>query len=200
MVVRVAVSDPLPLLCRGVMAVLAEAGFVPESPDDLMAWARVDEPRIVILTVISSDDWMLLTDRIRDDLVVLALVDEDTVVAQVRAIAAGAAGVVPRHASANRLGAVFEAVVQGGSILPVAVVRALGHRYIELDVVSPKPPTVREREWLSRLAGGVSVARLAEHAGYSERMMFRLLRDLYARIGAENRTSALMKAKEQNWI
>ncbi|MET0419722.1 MAG: DNA-binding response regulator [Actinoplanes sp.] len=202
MVARVAVSDPLPLLRRGVMAVLVEAGFAPESPDDLMAWAHVDEPRMVILTVISPEDWMLLSDlsRVREDLVVLALLDKDSVVAQVRAIAAGAAGVMPRRASPGRLRTVFEAVVQGGSILPVAVVRALGRRFIEPDVASPKPPNMQEREWLRRLAGGASVARLAEQAGYSERMMFRLLRDLYARIGVENRTAALITAKEQNWI
>jgi hypothetical protein len=30
--------------------------------------------------------------------------------------------------------------------------------------------------------------------------MFRLLRELYARIGAANRTSALIRARDQNWI
>jgi DNA-binding NarL/FixJ family response regulator len=133
---RVAVSDPLPLFRRGVMAVLNEAGFGPESPDDLMAWARVDEPRIVLLTVVSPDDWALLSElsRVRADLTVVALLDEGSVVAQVRAITAGAAGVVLRHASWDSFRVAFEMVVQGASILPLAVVRALG------DGFAPRTP------------------------------------------------------------
>jgi DNA-binding NarL/FixJ family response regulator len=61
-------------------------------------------------------------------------------------------------------------------------------------------PSSREIGWLRDLANGVSVGRIAEGAGYSERMMFRLLRDLYARLGARNRTEALMLARERDWI
>jgi DNA-binding NarL/FixJ family response regulator len=31
-------------------------------------------------------------------------------------------------------------------------------------------------------------------------MMFRLLRDLYTRLGASNRTEALMRARDRGWI
>jgi hypothetical protein len=44
------------------------------------------------------------------------------------------------------------------------------------------------------------VARLAATVGYSERMMFRLLADLYARLGADNRTRALMRARDEGWL
>jgi DNA-binding CsgD family transcriptional regulator len=44
------------------------------------------------------------------------------------------------------------------------------------------------------------VVRLADRAGYSERAMFRLLRQLYLRIGARNRTEALMRAHERGWL
>jgi DNA-binding CsgD family transcriptional regulator len=50
------------------------------------------------------------------------------------------------------------------------------------------------------LATGMTVAQLAAKAGYSERAMFRLLRSLYVRMGAKNRTEALIRAYEHGWI
>jgi DNA-binding CsgD family transcriptional regulator len=50
------------------------------------------------------------------------------------------------------------------------------------------------------LAGGSTVAELARIAGYSERMMFRLLRALYRKLSAQNRTEALMYAQGHGWI
>jgi DNA-binding NarL/FixJ family response regulator len=94
---------------------------------------------------------------------------------------------------------VFSAAIRGQSLLPAEVVRALA---------SPGPtaergqgaPSVREIEWLRELANGVTVARLAGRAGYSERAMFRLLRELYARLRVHNRTEALMLARERGWL
>jgi hypothetical protein len=34
--IRIAVSDPLPLFRRGVMAVLGDAGFEPQTPEELL--------------------------------------------------------------------------------------------------------------------------------------------------------------------
>jgi DNA-binding CsgD family transcriptional regulator len=42
--------------------------------------------------------------------------------------------------------------------------------------------------------------QLAEQAGYSERAMFRLLKNIYSRLGVRNRTQALMLAKDQGWL
>ena len=50
------------------------------------------------------------------------------------------------------------------------------------------------------LAGGVTVAQLAAQVGYSERMMFRLLRELYDRLHVRGRTDALMLARERGWL
>jgi DNA-binding CsgD family transcriptional regulator len=45
-----------------------------------------------------------------------------------------------------------------------------------------------------------TVRQLADRAGYSERMMFRLLRDLYDRLRVKGRTEALMLARERGWL
>ena len=47
---------------------------------------------------------------------------------------------------------------------------------------------------INGLAAGATVAELAEGAGYSEREMFRILKQLYAALGVENRTQAIIWA------
>ena len=46
----------------------------------------------------------------------------------------------------------------------------------------------------------MTVNQLAAKARYSERMMFRLLRELYSRFGARTKVEALMLAREQGWF
>jgi DNA-binding NarL/FixJ family response regulator len=57
-----------------------------------------------------------------------------------------------------------------------------------------------EISWLRELAGGLTVAQLAERSGYSERAMFRLLRRVYVRMQVRNRTEALLRAREQGLL
>ncbi|HEX8630188.1 MAG TPA: hypothetical protein VF755_18680, partial [Catenuloplanes sp.] len=52
----------------------------------------------------------------------------------------------------------------------------------------------REVSWLRALVDGVTVASLARAVGYSQREMYRVLASLYARLGADNRTGALLHA------
>jgi DNA-binding NarL/FixJ family response regulator len=203
MLVRVAVSDPLPLFCRGVIAALADAGFDAEAPDDLLAWVRTDERRIVLFTVRTDDDWTLLAEvcAVRSATVVIALVDDSSVAAHVRALLAGAVGVLSRDAPPEKLRAAFEAAIDDHSVLPIAVVRAFAAQAGSAAAdASAGSPTAKEIEWLRELAHGGSVAKLADRIGYSERMMFRLLRELYVRMGVANRTEALMRARDEGWL
>ncbi|MDQ3641282.1 MAG: hypothetical protein M3450_07420 [Actinomycetota bacterium] len=50
--------------------------------------------------------------------------------------------------------------------------------------------------WLQTLARGATVARLAGEVGYSEREMFRILSNLYQRMGVVSRTEALVQAAQ----
>jgi len=205
---RVAVYDPLPVYRQGVLAALGRTpvdGETPdgETPDDLLAWARREDRRIVVFSICAPADWDVLADLCRTgpDVAVLAVLDDVTVTSYVRAISAGAAGAVPRNAAPAVLRAAFEAVVGGSTLLPLEVVRALRSPPGESDVsTSVDEPLANEKEWLRQLARGSSVARLAGQAGYSERMMFRLLRELYVRLGVNGRTAALMLARERGWV
>ena len=199
--IRIAVSDPLPLFRRGLMAVLGDAGFEPQTPEELLTWIREEQRPVVLLSLLSSDDWTLLA-RLREaraDTMVIAVLADASTRSHLQAILGGAIAAVTRDALPETVRKVFDAAVAGKSILPVAVVRSLTTSQPSQDEDESVPST-QEIGWLRELAFGTTVARLADRAGYSERAMFRLLRRLYIRIGARNRTEALIRAHERGWL
>ncbi|GAA3348467.1 hypothetical protein GCM10020358_67090 [Amorphoplanes nipponensis] len=198
MQLRIAVADPLPVFRHGVRRILHDAGFESDAPEDLAGWVRDEQVRAVVLTIRSETDWELLEElhHSRSEVVLVALLDQVSVAASVRALRAGAACVVARDASPSALSEAFAAAVRGQSLVPVEVLRALSR--------PPEPasdrPTPDQRKWLRGLAAGRTVGQIAVEAGYSERMMFRLLRELYTRLGAENRTDAIVRAQARGWL
>jgi DNA-binding NarL/FixJ family response regulator len=202
MSVRIAVSDPLPLVRHGIMAVLGDAGFKPEAPEDLLDWVQQEQRRVVLFTLHAPERWKLLAELCDADadVLVVALLTETSVPTYVQAIERGAVAAVPRDAPPELVHQVFEAALEGKSLLPVEVVRVLAAARVGGAPEQQDGPSLREIEWLRQLAAGVTVGQLADRAGYSERAMFRLLRELYRRIGARNRTEALMRGKEEGWL
>ena len=171
MSIRAAVWDPLPLFCRGLLALLAAAGVDLEVPDDLMSWVSCDGMKILLMTLATPQDWQLLTSLTpaQSDLTVIAMLADHNLTSYVRAICAGAASAIPRCAEPGLVQRAFEAAVDGRSLLPVAVLRAITAGAPNGEVGSTSP-SEEERNWLRQLAQGSSVADLAEHAGYSERI------------------------------
>jgi DNA-binding NarL/FixJ family response regulator len=198
--IRVAVADPVPLFRVGVMAILREAGFQSEVPDDLLEWSHQAQSLAVMLTLQSAEDWKTLREmrRVSPELIVVAFLVDDDVPTWVRAITTGAATVLARDAPAGFVRSVFQEAVQGRCVLPVEVVRAL----VAERATPAEPASVSEQEiaWLRELANGSTVAQVAAGAGYSERAMFRLLRGLYARMDVSSRTEALIKANREGWL
>jgi DNA-binding NarL/FixJ family response regulator len=201
MSVSIAVFDPLPIFQRGIMAILGTADLVAEAPADLLAWSDQETHGVVFMTLGSRADWQLMAKlrQERSSLVILAMLVDASIPAYLRAMAGGATAAVPRNASPERLVQVFEEAMQGMSLLPVDVVRAMAGSSASMEEVEDRP-TSRELDWLRQLANGSTVARLAEQAGYSERAMFRLLQGLYRRMGVRNRTEALIQAHRQRWL
>jgi DNA-binding NarL/FixJ family response regulator len=198
---RIAVLDPLPVFRQGLMAVLGDSSFEVRSPDDLLTWIREERRPFVLITLLSSDDWTLLA-RLREtrpDTTVIAVLADASLHSHVHAILSGAVAAVSRDALPETLRKVFEAAVAGESLLPVEVVRALTGSQ-PMQEKDESTPSTEEIGWLRELAFGTTVAQVADQAGYSERAMFRLLRALYRRVGARNRTEALMRAQERGWL
>jgi DNA-binding NarL/FixJ family response regulator len=203
MLVRIAVSDPLPVFQHGLIAILGEAGFSPETPDDLLTWAGQEQRQVVLMTLRRPEDWSLLAAlrHRRVDLVIVAVLEEATAPSYVKALVAGATAVVRRDASPEAMRRAFEDAVNGMSLLPIEVVQTLASSGKPSGADEGDVPMLqREVGWLRELATGATVARLAEQAGYSERAMFRLLKKLYAQMGVRSRTQALILAKERGWL
>jgi DNA-binding NarL/FixJ family response regulator len=181
---------------------LGVGGFEPQAPDDLLAWLHEEDRRVVLLTLQSAEDWNLL-ERLCGQTpppVIVAVLSEAATPNYVRAIMSGANAVMPRDAQPNLVQRVFEEAIEGRCLLPIEVVQALASSSsapVENDLARPSP---QEIQWLRQLSQGVTVSRLASTAGYSERAMFRLLRELYRRIGARNRTEALLRASQRGWL
>ncbi|MEU1249093.1 DNA-binding response regulator [Micromonospora arida] len=198
---RIAVSDPLPMFHRGIADVMRTVGYDVESPEDLMAWsATIPGPHVVLLTLLRPADWALMAaiHRRRPAVMLIAAVENGDSELAARALRSGAIGVVAREADAEAVQSVLTAAASGQSVLPVDVIRLLA----SADHPARFGPVASETEisWIRQLTQGLTVARLAEHAGYSERMMFRLLRGLYQRWGVANRTEAMIFARDNGWL
>lgn len=198
---RIAISDPLPMFRRGVADVMQNSGYDVESPEDLLAWIAAGGDRaIVLLTLLRPADWTLLVTlrESRSAVTLIAVIENGDLALSVRALGSGAVGVMAREADFDTVRDVLAAAISGRSVLPVEVVRALT---ATRDVQRPdRIPPETEISWIRQLTQGLTVARLAERAGYSERMMFRLLRDLYQRWGVANRTEAIIHAQDNGWL
>jgi DNA-binding NarL/FixJ family response regulator len=181
-----------------MVTALAMDGHHVSEPDDLLAWSADGEAGLVVIGLSTVMQWHLLSDlgRERPALRIVALLTDEP--AASRAVLNGAAGVIPRDVSAAHLREACRAVLRDECVLPAALVRDLLQRAARWD--DEVRIADRELGWLRELAQGRSVAQVASQSGYSERMMFRLLRDLYMELGVANRTEAMLLARERGWM
>ena len=204
MLVHIAVADPLVSYANGLATALGAHGVSAEAPSDLEAWAAQQQAKIVFLTLTTESDWKRLeTLRLLDDqLLIVAVVDVRDQSLCVRALTSGAVSIVPRDAGVRAVLQIVEALGRGESVVPLSVVRMLAAHLPAADEEPGRETTLsgKEIDWLRQLARGVTVRQLANSAGYSERMMFRILRNVYSRMHVNTRTQALFLAREHGLI
>jgi DNA-binding NarL/FixJ family response regulator len=219
MSVRIAVIDPLPIYRQGILAALAETGLVDQASYDLVNWSwqgtglidkrsddlvnrgRQEPKQVIFLTLLTDEDRDLMAEicHARSRPIVIALLTDHSVSGYLRALSGGASAAVPRDVSPERLRPVFEGAVDGMTVLPVDVLDALRRSRPSSETPSDAP-SEDEVSWLRQLAEGMTMSRLAKRSGYSERNMYRLLQELYRRMGVRNRTEALIRAHELGWL
>ena len=124
---------------------------------------------------------------------VVALVEPGDAETVAHALHHGAVAAVEWHAETGRIVQVAEAAARGDALLPSAIARGLPGYGVDPHAERPHVEE-EELEWLEELAQGATVVDLADNYGYSERVMFRRLHDLYGRLGAANRSEALINA------
>lgn len=182
----------------GLTAVLSAAGHTVDTPDDVLDWVRRSGASVVLLTVRSEPDWALLS-RLCDvaaEHKVIAVLDGASALAGARAVWAGAASVLPRDVTVERLRRTVAATTDGQAVMPAEVLTALARE----SVAGSRVPSSAQLSWLRQLAAGTTVEQLADGAGYSERAMYRLLKALYREMGVRTRLEAIMRAQDLGWL
>lgn len=195
--VRVVVRDRAPAYRRGLEMALSEAGYRLEDPLDLERWAERSGTRALLVTCASWEearDAALLRGR-GVDMVIIALLHDKAQVGYREVLETGVDSAVPRDAALDRIVDVVHAALDRRTVLPTDIARTMARSGHDKGAIDE-----REAAWLRALAGGATVEELAESAGYSERGMYRQLRRLYGRLGASNRTEALLQALRRGLI
>ncbi|MEF9884250.1 response regulator transcription factor [Streptomyces sp. P9-A4] len=110
-----------------------------------------------------------------------------------RALAAGVRGFVPKTVSAQRLAEIIRAV-------------HAGNRYVDPELAADaiaagdSPLTAREAEVLELSADGAPVAEIARRASLSPGTVRNYLSSAAAKLGAENRHTAVRLAQAKGWV
>ena len=198
--VRVVLTGLPPIYRHGLNAGLSAAGMVcvpAASSKELSSLLSADAPTAdgTVVVVMSAQQASTLFPVVREaageDALVVHVVEHATAEACAEALREGATGVVAEDAELSHVVSVVRAAADGQTLLPRQVVKGLCRTQ-----AGPVPELLPgERDWLRYLADSGTVASLARTVGYSEREMYRLLGGVYARLGASNRTEALLLAE-----
>jgi DNA-binding NarL/FixJ family response regulator len=189
-----AVVDRFPPYRHGLSVALSEAGFQVEETVELQAWGSQAGRRIAVFSIrgiADIRDLRLAVARNRD-LAVVAIHEQDDLVSLRQCLEAGASACLPAGASMEEIVGAVHLAAAGLSLIPMELLHAL----VTSRDRAPEacPLSGQEIEWLRSLSRGMRVAKLAESVCYSEREMYRRLRDLYVRMGVAGRTEAVVRA------
>ncbi|MEU1804377.1 response regulator transcription factor [Streptomyces sp. NPDC019937] len=201
-VIRVLLADDEHLI-RGALAallsleddllVVAEAASGPEA----LAMARAHRPDVAVLDLqMPVTDGVGVAAALRSELPdcrTMIVTSHGKPGHLKRALEAGARGFVPKTASARQLAEIIRSV-HGGS------------RYVDPDLAADaisagdSPLTARETELLDLAADGASIAEIARRAALSPGTVRNYLSAAAAKLHAENRHTAVRRARERGWL
>lgn len=196
---QLAVLDPLPLFRQGALAALGRGGSDLAGRQELLTWLSEVSHGLLLLTLADEPSWVSLAELGgRTEVDVIALLGEFNVATSARALRLGAVNVLPRDASPPTVRLAVEQTLSGGVTLSLHTLKAAMSKPKESG--QSIAPTDAEIDWLRALASGITVPTLAASVGYSERMMYRKLAQLYARLDVRTKTQALLVAQGEGWV
>ncbi|GFE84174.1 DNA-binding response regulator [Steroidobacter agaridevorans] len=201
--IRVLVVDDHPLLRGGIAAVLdgapdlqliAEAGSGQEAIDAF----RTHHPDVTLMDLqMEGMDGVSATEAIRaewPDARVLMLTTYGGDGHAVRALKAGASGYLLKSMIRKDLPDAIRAVHAGRRRIPAEVAEALASHFTD-DALSP-----RELDVLQRIARGNSNRRVASQLSISEDTVKTHMKNIMSKLGANDRTHAVMIALKRGMI
>jgi DNA-binding NarL/FixJ family response regulator len=174
---------------------LGEAGFDVTSVEDPTDWQAGRDGSALVMSV-GDQDQLEVLQSFSDEhphIPVVAVVSEVQLVALARVVRSGAVSAIDDHCDAESLALTVEGALHGLTVMPGRLAAGMA-QLVPDDSELGSLVSTEQAMWLRSMAGGMTVADLAEDVGYSERAMFRNLKALYLRLGVQNRTEALIWA------
>ena len=209
--IRVAVADDHPVVRDGLVAMLeTQSDFTvvgqAASGPEALSLVRTLRPDVLLLDLeMPGLDGVGvlrgLTDAgERTRVIVFTVFDTDERI--IAAVEAGAAGYLLKGAPREEVFAAVRAVAAGRSLLtPVAASAVLRRVRGEASGTAGAPSlTARERSVLEQMALGLANKQIAAALGISERTVKFHVSSLFAKLGAANRTDAVLRAAQVGLI
>ncbi len=190
----VAVVNAPPVYGLGLIQALSTRSVQICDVTNVVQWARTAGACGVLCAVYDKPDLDVVVDLSDSapDAVVVTLVPTLSAAVIRECLRAGAQGSVPFDAEPVDVVFALTAAMNEKTVLPTDVAQELAKHAVTLQ--PQRELSERDGDWLRRLARGDTVAELAQSADYSTREMFRLLANLYGRMGVRHRTEALITA------
>ncbi|MBX6332366.1 MAG: response regulator transcription factor [Gemmatimonadaceae bacterium] len=211
--IRIAVADDHPVVREGLVAMLeTQPDFavvgVARSGAEALALATSHAVDVLLLDLEMPElDGVEVLRRLRaagapTRVIVFTVFDTDERI--IGAVEAGAAGYLLKGAPRAEIFAAVRVVAAGGSLLaPVAASTVLGRvRSGAREEEPPRAPvlTPRERAVLEQLARGLGNKQIAAALGISERTVKFHVSAVFTKLGAANRTEAVLHAAQAGLI
>jgi DNA-binding NarL/FixJ family response regulator len=198
MSIRVVLADDHPLTRAGISAYLAQESsveLVGEAADGQEAWKLIDElrPDVALLDIrMPGEDGVAVARRVKESglpVSVVMLTSYDAQQYVLASLRAGARGFILKTATPEEISRAISTVAKGGFYLDSEVASAVGDREF-----SPEALSAREREVLILASKGLSSKEVAAQLFISERTVQTHLASIYDKLGAKNKTEALLLA------
>ena len=208
--IRVLLADDHVVVRAGIRQILEHAGdiqVIAEADDGEAAQAGIQQhqPDVAVLDIqmpkasgIEVTRWAR-ANKLKAGILILTAYDDDPYVMAV--LQAGANGYVLKTTSPEELVQAVRDVHAGKSALDAAVTRKLMSHLLH----TPEPPAVealteREMDVLRLTARGFTNKAIGVQLGISDRTVQGHLAHIFAKLQANSRTEAVMRAVSQGWI
>jgi DNA-binding NarL/FixJ family response regulator len=211
--IRILVVDGHSLVRRGLRALLVDESWVEEVVEATTAAEAKQlavSDRFDVVTVcptlpdgdgIEATQWIVRV-RPQTNVLVLTVVEHDD--AQlIRALRAGARGVVFNGGDAETIVDAVRTVARGGVVLGPSAGDTLVSSLRRAPAALPAPfdrLTSREREILARVAAGETNARIARHLGLSEKTVRNQLSMILSKLDLPGRVEAVIAARHAGLV
>ncbi len=211
--IHVVLADDHAVVRKGIREFLEESGdisVVAEAGDGDAALASIREwkPDVAVLDIqMPRRTGIEVTRTVRDErlpvgVLVLTAYDDDPYVQAV--LEAGANGYVLKNASSEEIVQAVHTVHEGQMALDPAVARKIVTRWMSAGQAPQEQaesrPTPREMQVLQLVARGFTNKAVAVQLKISERTVQGHIASLFAKLGVNSRTEAVVRAAQLGWV